>query len=69
VQENYNAQQAALRLSVALDSRDSVLPWRQTLDFKSQEASRVRFPGVCAVALWLPVCPALVIPLLCSLSF
>lgn len=37
-------------------------PRRKTLDFKSQEASRVRFPGLTAEAPRLPVCLALVIP-------
>lgn len=33
--------------------------WRQTLDFKSQEASHIRFPGA-GVAPRLPVCSALI---------
>lgn len=32
------------------------------MDFKSQEASRVRFPGLSGVTPRLPVCPALAIP-------
>lgn len=64
---DYKAQQAALGLSAALNSRDSFPSRRQTLNFNSQEASRVRFSGVSAKARRLPVCPALVIiPFLCS---
>lgn len=65
--EDYKVQQAALGLFAAINSRDSFPPQRQTLNFNSQKASRVRFSGVSAEARRFPVCPALVImPFLCS---
>ncbi|KAL1768266.1 hypothetical protein HispidOSU_028862 [Sigmodon hispidus] len=46
--DDYKVQQAALGFYAAINSQDSFPPRRQTLNFNSQEASRIRFSGVSA---------------------